>query len=110
MLNSSILTDAIVGTLQTIPDLVTAMTSADNIVAFHYLIGSDHRLSEAIFKMPSPSILVYWEGTQGGNSSGYELFKHRFAVVIRAGNQTNAETPISYEGIWHLVANGHVNG
>jgi len=111
MLNPAILTDAIVTTLQTIPYLVAAMNGdGDNIYAYHYFAGSEHRLAEAIAKMTAPSIMVYWEGTQGGNFSGYEIFKHRFSVVIRAANQANAETPISYEGIWQLVANGHVNG
>jgi hypothetical protein len=111
MLNPSTLTDAVVTTLQSIYDLVTALNNdPSNIFAYHYYIGTEHRLAEAIYKMPLPSIMVEGDGTQGGNFSGYELWKHRFKVVIRAANQANNSTPTSYETLWHLVSNGLVNG
>jgi hypothetical protein len=81
-----------------------------NIYAYHYRPGTEHRLAEALFKMRAPSVMVYWDGTQGGNFDGYTLFKHRFSVAIRAANQANVDTPVSYEDIWHLITTGAVNG
>jgi len=61
MLNPAPITDAIVAALQSIPELATAMTVLDaqqnpvcRIDAFHYLLGQEHRLAEAIYKMPAP--------------------------------------------------------
>jgi hypothetical protein len=58
MLNPSSMVDAIVTTLQKIPDLAAAMTVLDStgaancrISGFHYRLGVEHRLAEMIYKM-----------------------------------------------------------
>lgn len=66
MLNPAPITDAIASVLLSIPELNTAM--GGRITAFHFRLGQEHRLAEAIYKMPAPSMLVAWEGTKGGNS------------------------------------------
>ena len=93
MLNPSAMVDSIVTTLQAIPDLAAAMTVLDStgaptcrISAFHYRLGVEHRLAEAIFKMPAPSMLLAWDGTLGGNFDGQTIWKHRFSVYFRMGN------------------------
>lgn len=87
MLNTSAVTDAIVTALKTITELAAAMTALDatgapvvRITAFHYLLGQEHRLAEAVYAMPAPSMLVAWEGSKGGNFDGQTIWKHRWGA------------------------------
>src|ERR1035441_3274333 len=113
MLNTSAVTDAIVTALKTITDLAAAMTTLDatgapvvRITAFHYLLGQEHRLAEAVYVMPAPSMLVAWEGSKFGNFNGYQIWKHRFGVYYRMGNAAGLATPVGYEDLWTLTRNG----
>jgi hypothetical protein len=112
MLNAGLITDAIAAVLQKIPDLAGAMTVIDGtgapicrISSFHYRLGQEYRLAETIYKMPSPSILVAWEGTQGGNFNAYQIWKHRIAVYLRMGNMAGNTDPVGYEDLWWLICN-----
>jgi hypothetical protein len=112
MLNPSQVLDAVTAALASIPELSAAMTVLDasgnptvRITAYHYLLGADHRLAEAIYSMPAPSILVVWEGTQGGNFNGYAIWKHRIAVYLRMGNAAGATDPVGYETLWWTICN-----
>ena len=113
MLNPAPITDAIVAVLQSIPELAAAMTVLDaqqnpvcRIGAFHYLLGQEHRLAEAIYKMPAPSMLVAWEGTKGGNFDGGTIWKHRFGIYYRMGNAAGVSPPVGYENLWTLTCDG----
>jgi len=113
MLNPGPIADAIVATLKTITDLAAAMTVLDaddnpvfRITAFHYLLGQEHRLAEAVYVMPAPSMLVAWEGSKFGNFNGYQIWKHRFGVYYRMGNAAGLTTPVGYEDLWTLTCNG----
>src|SRR5579885_865566 len=75
MLNPAPITDAIAGVLLSIPELNAAMNG--RIMAFHYRLGQENRLAEAVYKMPAPSMLIVWEGTRGGNFDGQAIWKHR---------------------------------
>ncbi|MGD0497529.1 MAG: hypothetical protein ABSC23_03735 [Bryobacteraceae bacterium] len=117
MLNPKLITDAVTAVLQNIPELATAMTVTDaggnatvRIAAFHYRLGSDSRLMEVVFKMPAPSILVTWEGTEGGNFDASTIFKHRIAVYFRMGNMAGSNDPVGYEDLWWTVCNRPPNG
>jgi hypothetical protein len=117
MLNPAPVTDAIVAALQSIPDLATAMTVLDaqqnpvcRIDAFHYLLGQEHRLAEAIYKMPAPSMLVAWEGTKGGNFDGQTIWKHRWGIYYRMGNAAGVAVPVGYEDLWALTCNSPPGG
>jgi hypothetical protein len=112
MLNPSAMVDAIASTLQAIPDLTAAMTVLDvdqnpvcRIAAFHYRLGQEHRLAEAIYKMPAPSMLLAWDGTQGGNFDGQTIWKHRFSLYFRMGNAAGLTDPVGYEELWWIVCN-----
>ena len=112
MLNPSPLVDAIVSALRAIPDLAAAMIVIDGsgaqicrITGFHYRLGAEHRLAEAIYKMPAPSMLVAWDGTQGGNFDGQTMWKHRFNVYFRMGNAAGLADPIGYEDLWWILCN-----
>jgi hypothetical protein len=112
MLNAGPIADAIVTTLKTITNLAAAMTvTVDGgpvvrITAFHYLLGQEHRLAEAIYGMPAPSMLVAWEGTKGGSFNGYQIWKHRFGIYYRMGNAAGLATPVGYEDLWKITCDG----
>jgi hypothetical protein len=125
VLNCSLITEAIVTALRGIPDLAAAMTVVDptgtpvapatvayvvRINAFHFLLGAEHRLAEAVYKMPAPSMLVAWEGTKGGNFNGYQIWKHRFGVYYRMGNAAGVAKPVGYEDLWALTCDGKPTG
>ncbi len=117
MLNPAPITDAIVGVLQSIPELAAAMTVMDangnancRISAFHFRLGQEHRLAETIYKMPAPSMLVAWEGTLGGNFNGQTIWKHRFSVCFRMGNAAGLTDPVGYEDLWWMVCNKSPQG
>src|ERR1035441_6050235 len=113
MLNTSAVTDAIVTALKTITDLAAAMTALDatgspvvRITAFHYLLGQEHRLAEAVYVMPAPSMLVAWEGSKGGNFDGQTIWKHRWGIYYRMGNAAGLGTPVGYEDLLALTCKG----
>ena len=113
MLNPAPITDAIVAVLKTITPLAAAMTVLDanqhsviRISAFHYRLGQENRLAEAIYAMPAPSMLVAWEGTNGGGFNGYQIWKHRFGIYYRMGNAAGLAVPVGYEDLWALTCNG----
>jgi hypothetical protein len=117
MLNPAPITDAIVNTLQSIPDLARAMTVLDSkqnpicrIYSHHYRLGAEHRLAERIYTMPAPSMLVAWDGTQGGNFDGQTIWKHRFNLYFRMGNGVGLSEAIGYEELWWTVCNQPPNG
>jgi hypothetical protein len=111
MLNASPITDAIVATLKTISGLAAAMTVVDagksvvRISAFHYRLGQENRLAAAVYAMPAPSMLVAWEGTNGGGFNGYQIWKHRWGIYYRMGNAAGVASPVGYEDLWALTCN-----
>ena len=116
MLNPKDITDAVASTLRAIPDLAAAMTVVAQgvplvrINAFHYRLGQEHRLAEAIEKLTAPSILVAWEGTLPGNPNGAEMFKHRIGVYIRMGNAAGNVDAMGYEDLWWTICNAKPTG
>lgn len=107
MLNPDPVVDAIVEVLQSIPDLAAAMTvdGESRIRAFHYLPGQEESLTQAVHDLQAPSMLVAWEGTQGGNFDGTSCFKHRFAIYLRAANAAEVQYPLGYARLWWIVCN-----
>ena len=105
MLDPEILVDAFVGKLRLIPSFAAAMTvnATVRINAFHYLLGQENRLVEAVYKMPAPSAMLVWEGTRGGNFDGQTMWKHRFGLYLRMGNA--AGSAVGYERLWWLICN-----
>jgi hypothetical protein len=103
MLNAAPITDAIASVLLSIPELSAAM--GGRISAFHFRLGQEHRLAEAIYKMPAPSMLVAWEGTKGGNFDGQTIWKHRWGIYYRMGNAAGVAQPLGYEDLWSITCN-----
>ncbi|HZT28805.1 MAG TPA: hypothetical protein VE999_06685 [Gemmataceae bacterium] len=103
MLNPAPISDAIASVLLSIPELNAAMGGRIN--AFHYRLGQEHRLAEAIYKMPAPSMLIAWEGSKGGNFDGQTIWKHRWGVYYRMGNAAGVADPVGYEDLWWITCN-----
>lgn len=116
MLNPSLITAAVAGILAKIPLFSAAMTVGTGqtaevrIADYHYLLGEEHRLAEAIYKGAAPSTLVVWEGTLGGNFNGYVVWKHRVAVYLRMANMAGATSAVGYEDLWWMLCNGIPEG
>lgn len=112
MLDIKAATDAITAALAAIPELAAAMTvqvSGSPVVrinAYHFRQGLEVPLIEAVYQMPSPSMLVAWKGTKGGNFNGYTVWKHTWSVYYRMGNAAGQSSPIGYEDLWRLTVNG----
>jgi hypothetical protein len=111
MLNPEVLTAAIVATLKTIPELVAAMGGdPDNISAHQYYFGEENSLAKTVYEMKSPSILVVWKGTRGGNFNGMTIWKHPFEIYIRTMNVAGSQSPAGPGHVWWLMMNRPVNG
>lgn len=116
MLNPAKITDAVVAALSKIPELATAMTVDSGgdancrISAFHYRLGAEHSLREAVYKMPAPSVLVTWEGTLAGGFDGSTIWKHRIGVYVRMGNMAGRTDPVGYADLWSIICNGKPQG
>ncbi len=110
MLDPEVLSAAIVTTLRTIPDLVTAMAGdPNNISAHQFYPGTERSLASVVANMNAPSILVVWKGTLGGNFDGMHVWKHPFEIYIRTGNAAELETPAGPGHVWWLMMNKPVN-
>lgn len=111
MLNPAPITDALASALRGIPEFLQQMSNdSERISAFHYLPGTDYRLAERIEKMKNPETVVAWDATLPGNFDGATIWKHRFNVYVRAGNQVNAADPKSFEYLWWAMVNRPVTG
>jgi hypothetical protein len=63
MIDTTLLVDALVDMLRDIPELVAALGAPDRIRAYHDRFPDLVSLPHAIHQMPTPSILVVWQGT-----------------------------------------------
>ena len=86
MINPDLLTDAIVDNLRNISALVTALGDPARIIGFKYAQGADRPYINALLQIPTPGILVAWRGTQWGNFSGSQIWKHKYEINYRGGN------------------------
>jgi hypothetical protein len=107
MLRGSVVVNAIVATLQTIPALVAVMPNG--ISGYSFLFGISKTLGDAIEEMLPGSLLVSYEGIQGGNFDMMTLWKHHLDITYRASNQAGLQNPIGTEDIGYLIFNQPVN-
>lgn len=109
MLRPSVIGEALVSTLQRIPDLLAMLNDDPANISLHlYSYGNDFRLTEALYKMVPPSLLIAWDGTQGGNFTGQTEWKHSFRGFGRISNQAGAGTPIGLDDLWMSIVNGKI--
>jgi hypothetical protein len=104
--NPADLSTRMVAMLKSIPGLVTALGSADYITA-HYDSYPEISLSEAIYTMAPPSILVVWDGSGPAPMGTREVWSHSFRMILRAKAETPDGTqPDGYYQIWTSIVNG----
>jgi hypothetical protein len=104
MLNPADILDALVAKLQGIPALVTALTSASNIVAFHHSWPTASYLQAALLEMKAPGILVVWRESGPGTFGNSEVWKHTFSLIVRPPEATVGSA--NYGALFALVVNG----
>ena len=100
----------LVAFLRDIPALVAAMDGvAGNIAAFEDAYPA-RNLLQAIHEMPAPGILVVWMATDlAGRGGDQEIWKHRFAIELRAGEAKGTDAPgtaRTYPALMQLVLSG----
>jgi|SRR5579871_6569956 len=110
MLRASDLINTVITTLQSITDFVTAMNGAQNIKAHTFQDGIARSIIDDIYQMTSPSTLVVYEGTMGGNFDAKTLWKHMVTIYMKAANVATEQNPMGYEDLIWMVVNGPVNG
>ena len=95
--------------IETVMNLVPMVVEQTNRGERAYDIFS-RLLKERIIFVNGPvedgmSMLVAWDGTQGGNFDGQTMWKHRFNVYFRMGNAAGLADPIGYEDLWSILCN-----
>lgn len=111
MLNPSDLLSAIVALYNGIPALVAAMTDTGgaNINSYDDVYPGASDSSRALVELPSPGMLVRYEGTVGDNTEVRGTYVHDFSVWIRSKGTTIVSTQ-RYSDIGHLLLNGIPTG
>lgn len=105
MLDPTPIIETLVEVFQSIPALVSAIGSPDNIQGHHDYYGLEPALDKAIYEMSAPGILICFESQVVGNPGSMELFRYHFSAYIRVGSQAGQANPISHATIWTLMMN-----
>ena len=90
MTDLAILAAAIVAKLQAIPGVVTELSGdAGRVFAYEDEYPTSLNLQRAIYEMPDPAVMVVWNGT-GPTGQRYEVWAHRFSLMLKAANKFTA--------------------
>lgn len=107
MIDPSTLIDSLVTLLRDIPDLVMEVGGdPDRIFAYHDQYPKKSSLALAIHQMPSPSIMVAWQGTAPGNFGGNDVWKHQASLFLRARETFDGDPPTAYYRLFRLITKG----
>ena len=105
MIDASEIVNNLVTMLRDVPDLVTAVGSdANRIFAYHDSYPKNVSLAHALHQMPSPSIMVAWQGTQPGAFGGVDVWRHQIALFLRAKEESTVGT--AYYKLFRLIVKG----
>jgi hypothetical protein len=103
MINPKTILGEWVSTLQSCPDLVTAIGGdTSNIRAFMEGLAVDNNLRLAILQMPPGSVLVVWNRSGPYGLGGTWHFAHHFSLYLRAAEQDPGATYADL--FWLLVS------
>lgn len=106
MLNPSEIVDSLVTALQTIEPLVDELNGEpDRIYAYRDAPPRSGSLSQGIFRMKSPGVMVAWNGTSAGAEAG--PWAHSISLFVRARDYPFGNIP-SYANVITLIVNGLV--
>ena len=107
MIDPSELVDNLVALLRDIPDLVTEMDGdPERIYAYHDQYPKKVSLAFAIHQMPTPSIMVAWQGTAPGSFGGNDVWKHHVSLYLRARETFDGDPPTAYYRLFRLITKG----
>ena len=107
MIDTSELVNNLVALLREIPDLVTEVGGdPDRIYAYHDQYPKKSSLALAIHQMPSPSILIAWQGTAPGSFGGSDVWKHQMSIFLRARETFDGDPPTAYYRLFRLITKG----
>ena len=107
MIDTSELVDNLVALLREIRDLVTEVGGdPDRIYAYHDQYPKKSSLALAIHQMPSPSIMVAWQGTAPGSFGGSDVWKHQLSLFLRARETFDGDPPTAYYRLFRLITKG----
>ena len=107
MIDPNDIVDALVALLQDIPNLVEAV-GGDEAKIFSYRDRYPKNLSLEIakYQMPAPGIMVAWQGSGPGSFGGFEVWKHEISIYLRAGEESDDDTPSGYYRLFMLITKG----
>ena len=107
MIDTSELVNNLVALLREISDLVIEMGgNPDRIYAYHDQYPKKSSLALAIHQMPSPSILIAWQGTAPGSFGGSDVWKHQMSLFLRARETFDGDPPTAYYRLFRLITKG----
>lgn len=106
MTNPGSLVDALVQSYRLIQDLVQEL-DGDSSRIFAYLghYPGQSNLARAIYDMPPQSVMVAYQGFQGGQTGG-SVWAHRISVFCRLRASVEQDTGTSYFQMLHLLVSG----
>ena len=107
MINPAEITNSLVALLRDIPELVEELGGdAERIFPYHDSYPQKVSLALAIYQAPSPSVMVAWQGGGLGSFGGFEAYKHRFSIFLRAGENFADDPPTAYYRLLRLIMKG----
>ncbi len=108
MYDTSLIADALVTALQSIPELVGLFgNDPTRIFAYKFLFGEEFDRQKTLYKMLAGSIAVIPEpGPQATNRDATTMWLHTIHLHVRMPNAANtAPSRFDYYRIWYLVLN-----
>jgi hypothetical protein len=86
MLTSTTVLNAVLASLQSIPQLTAELGGSQFITAHYSYSGEENSLMRALGQMREPSMLIAYNDIMMGNFDGQTMWKHRVALYVRARN------------------------
>lgn len=108
LINPAEIVDALVDLLRDIPDLVEAVgDDPERIFAYHDRYPKNVSLDKARYELPSPGIMVAYQGTAPGSFGGFEVWRHEISLTLRAAEEPDkGEPPAGYYQLFRLIVKG----
>jgi len=114
MLQPTVVLDAILESLRSIPQLVAelggpAVPATQTIYGHYYYSGEENALAKDLATMRQPSILLGYLAYLGGNFDGQTVWKHQIGCYVRSRNKatdvvTN-HSSLSAADLWWMAMN-----
>lgn len=111
MVDPGLLTVALTTKLQSIAELVDLLGGDPyRIFPYRRRHPGQTNLQQAIYRMPIPSIMLVWEGTVPGRLGKNEVWKHKYALYLRAKEEVDSDASKGAYQLWQTMINGVPQG